>query len=436
MERALAEKSALTLYELNSLIKSAISYSLPDACWVIAEIAEMKCNQKGHCYLDLVERWDNRTIAQIKANIWAYEYKNLSLKFEKATDAPLKAGMKVLFLAAVTFHEVYGLSLNIKDIDPAYTLGEMARKKKEVIERLKQEGIIDLNKSLPFPIVPQRVAVISSPTAAGYEDFFNQLDNNPYGYKFIHTLFPALMQGQDAEKSITSALNAIRKQRHGFDAAVIIRGGGSAIDLNCFDSYEIAAEVARFPLPVITGIGHEKDYTVADITAHTRMKTPTAVAELLVAAVRDFEERIMEMRDILKACADRFLKDERHYLDVISKKLIFIPVKLSSLNNRLSLLLVNLKVNVQKLFRREDSRLDSMHQAARLLDPANVMKRGYSITHHNGNVLRDASLVKKGDLLETKLHIGAITSIAKRTTEDKHSEQVQTAYLFNGPDRA
>lgn len=436
MERALTDRPALTLYELNSLIKSAISYSFPDTYWVIAEIAELKCNQKGHCYLELVERQDKSTIAQIKANIWAYEYRNLSLKFEKATDESLKAGMKVLFVAAVTFHEVYGLSLNIKDIDPAYTLGEMARKKKEVIERLKKEGIIDKNKCLAFPLVPQRISVISSPTAAGYEDFFNQLDNNPYGYKFIHTLFPALMQGQEAERSIISALNEIKKQKHLYDAAVIIRGGGSVIDLSCFDSYAVASEIALFPLPVISGIGHEKDYTVVDLTAHTRMKTPTAVAELLIAAVRGFEERIMDLRDMLRTCAERSLKDERHGLDAISKKLIFIPVKLSTLNNRLSMLMVNLKVNAQKLFREEDSRLDSMQQAARLLDPANVLKRGYSITHHNGNILRDASLVKKGDLLETKLHIGAITSIAQKTTEDKHNEQVQTAYLFPGIDRA
>lgn len=436
MERILSEREALTLHELNSLIKSAISYSMPDAHWVIAEIAEMKCNQKGHCYLDLVEKQGNRAIAQIKANIWAHEYRILSHKFEKAAETSLKAGLKVMFLAGVTFHELYGLSLNIKDIDPAYTLGEMAQKKREAIERLRQEGIMEMNKSLAFPLVPQRIAVISSPTAAGYGDFFNQLDSNPYGYKFVHTLFPALMQGEDAEKSIISALHAVKSRRHSFDTAIIIRGGGSVIDLSCFDSYAVASEVARFPLPVITGIGHEKDYTVADMTAHTRMKTPTAVAEFLISTVRVFEERISDLHNTLASFIEKFLRDKRYNLEAISKDLIFLPHKLSGVGNRLSLLKINLKSNLQKLFWNKAGRLEGMKQAVRLLDPANVLKRGYSITYHNGRALRNVKVIKKGDVLETRLHAAAITSIAEKITEDKQIEQGQTAYLFNGIDRA
>ena len=293
MERIFSNnRTTYSLYELNNIIKSAIGYALPDTYWVVAEIADIKLNQKGHCYLELVEKEDSKIIAQVKANIWAYEYRKLSLKFQAVTNESLRPGMKVLLLVAVTFHEVYGLSLNVKDIDPSYTMGEMALKKREVIERLTKEGLMELNKSLSLPIVPQRIAVISSPTAAGYGDFFDHLDNNPYGYKFIHILFPALMQGAEAEQSIISALRKVRQKRDLFDVLVIIRGGGSVIDLNCFDSYNLASQVAQLPLPVITGIGHEKDDTVVDMTAHTKMKTPTAVAEFLISGLRSFEENV------------------------------------------------------------------------------------------------------------------------------------------------
>jgi exodeoxyribonuclease VII large subunit len=278
MENLSADSTALSLSQLNGLIKAAITDTLPDMYWVIAEIAEIKVNQKGHCYLDLVEKEEDTTVAQIRAAIWAYEYRTISSRFASATNEPLSRGMKILFLAAVTFHEVYGLSLNIRNIDPAYTMGEMARKKKEVIEHLKKEGIFARNRSLELPLVPQRIAVVSSPTAAGYGDFFSHLDTNPYGYRFVHILFPALMQGNEAETSIARALARISRKQQSFDLVAIIRGGGSAVDLSCFDGYAVAAQVAALPLPVITGIGHEKDDTVVDMVAHTRMKTPTAVA--------------------------------------------------------------------------------------------------------------------------------------------------------------
>src|SRR5208283_3896422 len=264
MDELSMSKSAYSLYELNTAIKHAISSALSEACWVTAEIAELKCNQRGHCYLELVEKDEDKTIAQTKATIWAYEYRKLSHKFQAATNESIRPGMKIMFLAVVNFHEVYGLSLNIRDIDPTYTLGEMARKRKEVIERLRKEGLLELNKGLHLPLVPQRIAVISSPTAAGYGDFFNQLDTNPYGYKFVHVLFPAMVQGHEAEGSIVAALLKIKKYRHLFDVAVIIRGGGSAVDLSCFDNYALASQIAGCPIPVITGIGHEKDDTVAD----------------------------------------------------------------------------------------------------------------------------------------------------------------------------
>src|SRR5208283_1477158 len=317
MERQTISKSTYSLYELNNIIKSVISDAFAGTFWVIAEIAECKCNQRGHCYLELVEKEADKTIAQIRATIWAYDYRKLSHKFQMATSESFKQGMKILLLAGIAFHEVYGLSLNIRDIDPTYTMGEMARRKAEVIERLKQEGLMDLNKGFSLPLVPQRIAVISSPTAAGYGDFFDQLDRNLYGYTFDHVLFPALMQGQEAEESIISALTKIREQKHRFDVVVLVRGGGSAIDLNCFDSYAIAAHIARCPLPVITGIGHEKDASVADMVAHTRMKTPTAVAEFLISGIRSFEERIIEIQNLLRLYAERLFKDQRYKLNSV-----------------------------------------------------------------------------------------------------------------------
>jgi len=428
-------KSAVTLYELSTAIKSAISAGLSEAYWVIAEIAELKCNQRGHCYIDLVEKTDSKTIAQIKATIWAYEYGKLNHKFQSAAGEPLRQGMKIMFSASVNFHEVYGLSLNIKDIDPAYTLGEMARKKKEVIDRLRKEGLLELNKSRPLPEVPQRIAVISSPTAAGYGDFFNQLDKNPYGYQFIHILFPALVQGQDAERSIINALKKIGKYRHLFDVAVIIRGGGSAVDLNCFDDYALASQIAGCPLPVITGIGHEKDDTVADIVAHTRMKTPTAVAEFLISGLRGFEDSITGLDNRIKTCAGRLLQEFRFHLHSLARRLVYSPGRaLSGQLNKLVMLRSNLGNASERRLQRERHKLASMEQALRFLDPVNVLKRGYSITRYKGKVLKDASLVSGGSVIDTTLYKGTISSIAGTKRGTRSHEQ--GTFLLPGFDGA
>jgi exodeoxyribonuclease VII large subunit len=344
--------------------------------------------------------------------------------------------MKVLLLAVVNFHEVFGLSLNVRDIDPTYTMGEMARKKKEVIDRLKKEGIIDLNKELSLPLVPQRIAVISSPAAAGYGDFFNQIDNNFYRYKFIHILFPALMQGHEAETSILSALNKIKKKQHLFDVVVIIRGGGSAIDLNCFDSYTLASQISRFPLPVITGIGHEKDDTVTDIVAHTKLKTPTAVAEFLISGILSFEEKIIDRGNKIKTDTERLLKDADYRLDTLSQRLTFIPLQVTaSHNNTLSIHQRDLLSHIKQLFQHEENRFNRMEQALRLLNPANVLRRGYSITRYRGKILKNESALKKWAVIETRLYKGTVTSIVQQQKkEDKESGQEQKADLLPGFD--
>jgi exodeoxyribonuclease VII large subunit len=431
----LTARTTYSLYELNSLIKTEIGNAFPGTYWIVAEIAEAKCNQRGHCYLDLVEKDNDKTIAQIKATIWAYEYRKLAHKFQAATGETLKAGMKILLFSSVTFHEVYGLSLNVREIDPAYTMGEMARRKREVIERLKKEEIIDLNKGLALPLVPQRVAVVSSPTAAGYGDFFNQLDNNPHGYGFIHILFPALMQGQDAEKSIISALGEIRGKAHLFDVVVVIRGGGSAVDLSCFDGYPLASHIAKFPLPVLTGIGHEKDDTVVDLVAHTRMKTPTAVAEFLISGVRGFAERITDLMNRIVTFSERLLRDENHRVQALCQRLRFLPARLTAAaETRLLVLERGLAASVAMILQNEEARLHRIEQAVRLLDPENILRRGYSVTRHEGKVIKDTSSVRKGDMIETTLYNGSIRSIVGQKKETGADEQEQADYLLPGLD--
>jgi exodeoxyribonuclease VII large subunit len=426
-----------SLYELSAAVKSVIDDAFSGACWVTAEIAELKCNQRGHCYLELVEKDDDRIIAQIKANIWAYEYRKLSLKFQGATGESVRPGMKILFLAVVNFHEVYGFSLNIKDIDPTYTLGEMARKRKEIIERLRKESLLELNKSLPLPLVPQRIAVISSPTAAGYGDFFNQLDHNQYGYQFMHILFPALVQGADAGESVAAALRKIRRHRHLFDVTVIIRGGGSTVDLSCFDNYELAARIAKFPMPVITGIGHEKDDTVADIVAHTRLKTPTAVAEFLVSGIRGFEENITGRQNRINARASKLLQNMSNVLHSLARHLSYIPGRaVAGRLHKLMLVQSNLRNVATQRIQKEGYALDRMEQASRLLDPVNILKRGYSITRHAGKVLKDSSEVGKGAIIDTTLYKGSIVSVTGTQRGAQKHEQERAACLLPGFDGA
>jgi exodeoxyribonuclease VII large subunit len=440
-EESLIKAQTYSLSELNTAIRGTIELAFPDTFWVVAEIAKAQCYPKGHCYLELVEKKDDAVIAQMRANIWAYTYRNLSQKFEKATGETLRKGMQVLLSAEVTFHEVYGLSLSVKDIDPTYSLGEMAKKKKETIERLNKEGLIDLNKTMPLPLVPQRIAVISSQSAAGYGDFVNHIEKNSYEYKVYHKLYQSLMQGQGAEESIISALSKIKDKTHLYDVVVIIRGGGSQVDLSCFDSYRLAVKVAKFPLPVITGIGHERDDTVIDIVAHTRMKTPTAVAGFIIDGIRTFEENFLDLQQRLILRAKDLLKDETHrfryivqsFSRIISKRFYTEDKRLHSTIHRLingTTLLVNFSTNrltidtnklsssVKSLFQTQDDRVKHLEQGIKLLDPANVLKRGYSITYSNSKAIRTVSQLSEGDIIQTKLYEGSIKSKVEGLNEE------------------
>ena len=313
----------ITLQELNGRVKSTLQFEMPDAYWVQAEISGISPSGQGHCYLELVQKdTTGRTfLAKAKANVWRNTWLKLKPYFEAETGESLKVGMKVLLQVTVTFHEVYGYSLVVWDIDPTYTMGDMARRRKEILEQLEKDGVIGLNRELEIPALPQRIAVISSATAAGWGDFRNQLDGNIYGFRFYVKLFPAAMQGDDVERSVISALNAVAMRREDFDVVIIIRGGGAVSELSCFDSYNLAFNIANFPLPVITGIGHERDDTVADVVAHTKVKTPTAAAEFIINRVFDTASELENLTRRMSDAITEKMNAEKVRIERMSQKL-------------------------------------------------------------------------------------------------------------------
>jgi len=413
-----------SLFELNKIIGEVLSRNLEPSYWVIAEIGEIRQHQNGHCYLELVEKDDNQIKAKSRATIWAYTYRNLSGWFEAITGQSLKPGMKILCNATVQFHEVYGFSLNIKDIDAQYTLGERAKKRQEIITQLMEDGVYDLNKELPLPVISQNIAVISSASAAGYGDFVDQLNNNGFGYHFNTELFNSTMQGDKAEASIIASMLTIFDRIGDFDLLVIIRGGGASVDLDCFDSYEMASHIAQFPIPVITGIGHERDETIADLVAHTKMKTPTAVAEFIISGAQFFESllddqftkitnklevAIEEERVALDQRSNRFqrgtqllLNEQRLTLNSISHQLLYSKQnRIKFHEQQLDGFRQQLAKNPFKNIDHEYAALIHMQRELDIIDPKNVLKRGYSLTLVNGKNINKVKDLKKDTKITT-----------------------------------
>lgn len=467
----------LTLSELASLIKTLIQSSLYDDYWVIAEIAQINLHyNSGHCYLDLVEKKEDIILAKMRATIWSYNFNQITVKIKALTGQNLQAGMKILMLAQVTYHGVHGLSLNIKEIDPRYTLGEMMLKRREIIERLTKEGIITRNKLLELPPVIQRIAVISAEGAAGYGDFQSRLNNNPYGYRFNYKLFQAYMQGEKAEQSVITALEKCIKQRKHFDAIVIIRGGGSIVDLHCFDSYSLAKAIALSPLPVFTGIGHEKDETVADHVANKKLITPTAVAEFLIMKSKNFEEKIDDLQHRLKIRVNEFIEREKHYLgtsagiflnstwnymknikvslqnniydlqatalSALRAPSISIKEYEGNLRNVTEMLIMNcyqkikdfmkvLNIYPSHIFSIQKQKLENYENRIRLLNPQNILNRGYSITYLKGRALKDTATVIKNDIINTRLSSGFIISIVEDIERETKDERKKEDDLFS-----
>lgn len=449
------ERKAVSLYEFTGKIKNAIENELNDGYWIIGEISELRINQNGHCYLELIEKEDQKIIARIRATIWSNTFRMLKPFFETTSGQSLSEGIKVMVKASVEFHELFGLSLNIRDIDPAYTIGDMAKRRQEIILQLEDDGVIDMNKSLYFPLIPRKIAIISSETAAGYEDFVNQLENNPYGYKFYHKLFNAFMQGEKTGDSIISALDRIYRCDNFFDVVVVIRGGGSKAELSSFDHYWLAFNIAQFPTPVLTGIGHERDQSIADIVAYQSLKTPTAVADFLIAKMEDTENELNQTHIDFKDAVKYLLSENNITLNRLSSQFFpFVKNKIGLHNisldykmNRLKLTSINvlemeegfldmflhktkislhnsikdrrhtlsmattiLRSSAIKMINTQTHILEKAEYFSELSDPINILEKGYSITLKNGKPLRSKLDVVPGDELQTKLKDGLVFS--------------------------
>ena len=459
-------KHTLSLFEVSQRIKGALESEFPSTVWVIGEISEIKANPSGHCYLELVEKESDtdQPKAKARATIWARNFRMIKPFFETSTGRRLSSGIKVLVQCVISYHPVYGLSLNVLDIDPAFTIGDLEMARQQTINRLIAEGVMEMNKEIPMPLLPKRIAVVSSPTAAGFEDFANQLHTNPYGFVFFVKLFAATMQGEKAEESIISALDRIHNKVDEWDVVAIIRGGGSLIDLGCFDSYNLANNIAQFPIPIVTGIGHEKDVTIADMVANTRQKTPTAVAELFINHFINAENWLVEANDnfsdavkqviglhvqnlsklsggiipsVLKSTRFENLRLQRLYhlsqeevAKQLNKRIINLnklttrvnaQVRLTSERNRITIM------NIQRWLAQwtknrlsyEAKDLIQVEKTVYAINPENVLKRGYSLTLFQGKILKNWKEVKPDDEVKTILASGQLVSVIKYTNKTK-----------------
>ena len=407
----------LSLYDLNTLVRRSLEQCLPDEYWVQAELSEVRVHPAtGHCYVEFVQKdpRSNNLVAKARGVIWSNVFHLLRPYFEESTGQMFTAGIKVLVQVTVSFHELYGYSLTVQDIDPTYTLGDMARRRREILAQLKADGVLTLNKELPMPVLPQRIAVISSASAAGYGDFCHQLEHNPRGYYFRVELFPSIMQGERTESSLLAALDTINRRADEFDVVVIIRGGGATSDLSCFDTYLLAAACAQFPLPIITGIGHERDDTVLDTVAHTRVKTPTAAAECLIARMDEAADRLQQLSEHIYNGVSARLQRERTRLQGCRQRIPASSIRcLSQARLQLTSARKDLHRAVDALLTRQRHRLELLQQRITDASPQKQLARGYSITLKDGRAVKDASSLKPGDVLTTRVYKGEIQSIVK-----------------------
>lgn len=430
------------------MVSEVLALSLNDSYWVVAEIASLNEHVSGHCYLELVEKESSehqrgsisrygasgagQFKAQARATVWRSAWTRIVSKFYRETGQGLTKGMKILLQAKVSFHEVYGYSLNVSDIDPTYTLGDMARKRQEIIAMLEDDGVLDLNKELPLPHPLQRIAVISAAGAAGYGDFCQQLDES--GFRFATHLFPATMQGNEVESSVIRALDAIAREADAWDCVVIIRGGGAVADLNGFETYLLAANVAQFPLPVLTGIGHERDDTVIDLVAHTRLKTPTAVAQFLIDQMREEYEQVIDLEDRLNNGLMTLLYRQRQRFDSLSHRFERLSTTFTNRQNEYLLRLsarLQLQARrqiehqksaierlenrivpaIQRTIERQSYNLELAEKTLKMSGPERILKMGYSITTDaDGNIIKSAKQLVGGTVIRTTLADGSIQS--------------------------
>ncbi len=443
----------MSLFELNTLVGEAINDALPGTYWIRAETSDVRVNtSSGHCYLEFIDKdeFSGQIVAKSRGTIWARIFQMLAPYFEQETGQVFKSGLKVLVNVSVEFHELYGYSLHVHDIDPSYTLGDLVKKRKDIIRRLQEEGVFGLNKELPFPLLPQRIAVITSPTAAGYEDFTDQLFRNKEGFPFYVKLFPAIMQGEKTEESVIDALDRVFPYADLFDVVVLIRGGGSTSELSSFDSYSLAVNCAQFPLPVITGIGHERDDTIVDMVAHTRMKTPTAVASFLIecmsreaGGLQDLEnricaeasERIAQEKAVLQMLATKFpvmvtghIEKHRNRLRAMTAHLSTLPQWIRHRAEKLDSISPYIRRAVNTALSKQETCIDGIRlhlrnafdsiiaghrrqieldeQYIKMASPEYILKRGYTLTMKDGKIVKHAADLSADDEIIVKFTDG------------------------------
>ena len=406
----------ITLWELNNKIRSVIESNLDDTYWITGELSEARQASNGHFYGELIQKDENgrNVIARARVNCWAQQYNLIRLRFLHETGQEIRAGLKVLLEVQVTFHEQYGYALKVTDIDSTYTLGDLARRRKEILNKLEEEGILHDNQTLTMHRLTWRIAIVSAETAAGYGDFCDQLLHNEYGLRFQIKLFPATMQGQHVEESVSAALFQIASEENNWDAVVIIRGGGAVADMSDFDSYQLASIIAQFPLPVIVGIGHERDETVLDYVAHQRVKTPTAAAAFLIdhqlgelALLNHFQQRISQ-------AANNLLKNEENRLERQKGHISLLFQTISQqIRHQLDLFLQKIRQNVERKLQNESHQLDLLEKQIENLNPNRILKLGFTITLHKGKPVKNPNQLHPGDHITTLTEHGKIESIVE-----------------------
>ena len=410
-------EQSLTLLDLQRMVRATVESRFRDPLWISAEISELKVNRSGHCYLNLVEKGatDGAPRAEARAVIWKSAYLPMASMFEAATGATLRAGLRVLVRVVVTYHEIYGFSLQIIDIDPRYTLGEIERRRRETIARLQQDGVWDINRELELPRPTLRIAIVSSDTAAGYQDFMNELGRSTY--RFQTTLFRSLMQGDAAEESIVAALRDIAQREEDFDVVAIIRGGGSTSDLALFDSYLIASYVAQFPLPIFSGIGHDKDVSVVDMVAHTSLKTPTAVATKLVE-MADYEMTLVEnfATEIAHNVEDMLHGEElrlyTHGVNISREATRHI----SNHEKRIELLKDGLLSRVEYMISTEEQRLNAAERTLQSYSLDNILRLGFAVARNHEGALKSIAQTHIGETIAIELLDGVVGAEIKSIT--------------------
>lgn len=405
--------TSISLSQLTDRIQEVLKFSFDTPVWIRAEISELRENYNGHCYLELVEKDSNSDaiLAKTKANIWSTTYRMLKPYFENSTGESLRAGLNILVTVTVEFHGVYGFSLNIRDIDPVFTIGELAARRLKIIRQLEADGIADMNKLVEMPLLPQRLAIISSATAAGYDDFMNQLHNDENQFAFYTKLFPAVMQGDQAESSIIRSLEKIYEHSELFDVVVIIRGGGATTDLACFDSYELALNCAQFPLPVISGIGHQRDVSILDMVAHSSVKTPTAAAEFLISKMKDAENVWKNIFSDISYLVQNKTENEFRKLDQTQMRITHtLRQWVTKRSHAFETHQNRLQNSVRMQIVRQKNKLLILEKSIESHSPSYLLKHGYTITALNGKRISSIKEIKAGDKIRTFVHDGEFES--------------------------